>query len=72
MLVGAIIGGLDETARHAWARSQAYIALGNLLNRAALPGIDACPMEGFDRDRLPIGRAPAPRAVAGGVWVLVN
>lgn len=49
MLVGAIIQGLDETARNAWARNQAYLALGNLLNSAALRGIDACPMEGFDR-----------------------
>ncbi len=31
------------------ARNQTYIALGNLLTSAALLGIDACPMEGFDR-----------------------
>ena len=49
MLVGSIIQGLDESARNAWARNQAYIALGNLLTSAALLGIDACPMEGFDR-----------------------
>ena len=39
----------DEATRNAWARNQAYIALGNLLTSAALLGIDACPMEGFDR-----------------------
>jgi nitroreductase len=33
---------MDEPARDAWA-------LGNLLTSAALLGIDACPMEGFDR-----------------------
>ena len=40
---------MDEPARDAWARNQAYIALGNLLTSAALLGIDACPMEGFNR-----------------------
>jgi nitroreductase len=49
MLVGGIVKSQDETARNAWARNQAYIALGNLLASAALLGIDACPMEGFDR-----------------------
>ena len=49
MLVGTVIQALDESARNAWARNQAYIALGNLVNSAALLGIDVCPMEGFDR-----------------------
>jgi nitroreductase len=49
ILVGGIVKGMDESARDAWARNQAYIALGNLLTSAALLGIDACPMEGFDR-----------------------
>jgi len=49
MLVGGIVKALDEQARDAWARNQTYIALGNLLTSAALLGIDACPMEGFDR-----------------------
>jgi nitroreductase len=49
MLVGGIVQALDEPARDAWARNQAYIALGNFLTSAALLGIDACPMEGFDR-----------------------
>jgi len=51
MLVGGIVQSLDESARAAWARNQAYIALGNLLTSAALLGIDACPMEGFDRTK---------------------
>lgn len=49
MLVGGIVQSMDEDARDAWARNQAYIALGNLLTSAAVLGIDACPMEGFDR-----------------------
>jgi len=49
MLVGGIVKAQDETARNAWARNQVYIALGNLLTSAAMLGIDACPMEGFDR-----------------------
>jgi nitroreductase len=40
----AIAGGTIET----WNSRQAYIALGFLLETAALLGIDACPMEGFD------------------------
>ena len=48
MLVGGVVSR-DTAARDAWARNQTYIALGNLLASAALLGIDACPMEGFDR-----------------------
>ena len=51
MLVGGIVQSQDEAARDAWARNQVYIALGNLLASAALLGIDACPMEGFNRDQ---------------------
>lgn len=40
----AIEGGYIET----WNSRQAYIALGFLLESAALLGIDASPMEGFD------------------------
>jgi nitroreductase len=49
LLVGGIVQAMDEAGRNAWARNHAYIALGNLLTSAALLGIDACPMEGFDR-----------------------
>jgi len=51
-LRGAMAGAIqrmDEPTRNAWTRNQVYIALGNLLTSAALLGIDACPMEGFDR-----------------------
>ncbi|HNU08897.1 MAG TPA: nitroreductase family protein, partial [Pyrinomonadaceae bacterium] len=40
----AIDGGFIE----AWNSRQAYIALGFLLETAAMLGIDATPMEGFD------------------------
>lgn len=49
MLVGGIVKSRDEAGRDAWARNQVYIALGYLLASAAVLGIDACPMEGFDR-----------------------
>lgn len=35
----------------AWLTRQVYIALGNFLTSAALLGVDACPMEGFDKDK---------------------
>jgi nitroreductase len=48
MLVGGIVAAKDQPAQQAWAARQTYLALGNLLTSAALLGIDACPMEGFD------------------------
>lgn len=35
----------------AWAGKQAYIALGMMIETAALLGIDACPMEGMDAQK---------------------
>jgi nitroreductase/dihydropteridine reductase len=35
-----------------WMENQTYLALGQLLFAAGLEGIDATPMEGFDRDTL--------------------
>ena len=35
----------------AWLMRQVYIALGNFLTSAAVLGVDACPMEGFDKDK---------------------
>ena len=34
-----------------WASDQAYIAIGTLLTAAALHRVDACPMEGFLKDK---------------------
>lgn len=39
---------LPGGSMEAWTRSQVYIALGVLLASAAMLGVDACPMEGFD------------------------
>jgi nitroreductase len=51
MAVRSVVHGMDETARRNWATNQTYIALGNLVTSAALLGIDAAPMEGFERHR---------------------
>lgn len=47
MMKGSLAGRTPE-ARREWAARQAYIALGLGVTAAALHGIDACPMEGFD------------------------
>jgi nitroreductase len=47
MTDGLLAPTFQPLARH-WTARQAYLALGNLLTCAALLGVDACPMEGFD------------------------
>jgi nitroreductase len=47
MMTGSLVGEEAKARIPHWAAHQAYIALGNLLNSAALLGVDACPMEGF-------------------------
>jgi nitroreductase len=47
MMVGHL-AKLGPAAADEWAKRQVYIALGQFLASAALLGIDACPMEGFD------------------------
>jgi nitroreductase len=42
----------DERTLFDWACKQTYIALGNMLTIAALLGIDSCPIEGFNREKL--------------------
>ncbi|MFM2479820.1 nitroreductase family protein [Celerinatantimonas sp. YJH-8] len=39
----------SDVEKQAWADMQAYIALGSVMVEAAMLGIDACPMSGFDR-----------------------
>jgi nitroreductase len=48
-MLGSLSRPADQVA--AWASRQPYIALGNFLTAAALLGVDACPMEGFDADQ---------------------
>ena len=47
MLSGALTNKTPEQ-RVEWVTKQLYIALGVMLTTAAVEGIDACPMEGFD------------------------
>ncbi|MCC6429002.1 MAG: NAD(P)H-dependent oxidoreductase [Phycisphaerales bacterium] len=47
MMVGSMTSRADADL-NAWAGRQLYIALGFFLSAAALAGIDACPMEGFE------------------------
>jgi len=35
-----------------WACKQTYIAMANMMTAAAMIGIDSCPMEGFDADKM--------------------
>ncbi|MDB5312666.1 MAG: NAD(P)H-dependent oxidoreductase [Gemmataceae bacterium] len=49
MVVGAASRPPEEGA--AWAARQTYIALGVFLATAAMIGVDACPMEGFEPAR---------------------
>ncbi len=42
----------SERAMFDWACKQTYIALANMMSAAAEIGIDSCPIEGFDRDKL--------------------
>jgi len=41
------IGSMDADRAQTWAKSQVYIALGQLMASAAALGVDACPMEGI-------------------------
>ncbi len=47
-MIGDLVKGPRSKILPHWAARQAYIALGELLTSAALLGIDATPMEGFD------------------------
>lgn len=50
-LKGRIVGWLSKDSPEkvdAWAARQVYIALGVFLSAAAMLGVDACPMEGFE------------------------
>lgn len=37
---------------YAWCAKQCYIGLANMMTTAASMGIDSCPMEGFEKDRV--------------------
>lgn len=48
MMVGSLLHPNFAPLAPHWAAHQAYLALGNLLTSAALLGVDACPIEGFE------------------------
>lgn len=48
MIVSFVAALHEADAIEAWTTRQTYIALGMLLNCAAMLGIDACPLEGID------------------------
>ncbi len=50
--VNAKLGGLSPAQKIEWAEKQAFLAVGILVSAAAEAGIDASPMEGFDRNQV--------------------
>lgn len=36
----------------AWTARQSYIAMGNMMTAAAIKGIDSCPVEGFEKEKV--------------------
>ena len=50
MMLGSL-SRMDAAQAHRWAAKQTYIALGVFLSAAAMMGVDACPMEGFQADQ---------------------
>lgn len=43
---------LPRMSTYAWCAKQCYIALANIMTAAASMGIDSCPMEGFEKDKV--------------------
>ena len=48
LMEGSMLNEARKPHLHDWASRQTYIAMGQLLTAAAVLGIDACPMEGFE------------------------
>ncbi|WP_419777886.1 NAD(P)H-dependent oxidoreductase [Malaciobacter marinus] len=44
----------NDRAMFDWATKQTYIALGNMMTAAAYIGVDSCPIEGFDMEKMRI------------------
>jgi len=49
--VNTMIGKLDYNQRIVWAEKQAFLAVGVFISAAAEAGVDASPMEGFDKSK---------------------
>ena len=48
MMADSLAGPIKAAGVDGWSARQTYIALGGFLTAAAVLGIDACPMEGFE------------------------
>ncbi len=51
MLIQDLVEGPRSNTIEVWAQRQAYIAMGFLMEAAALLKIDSCPMEGLEADK---------------------
>lgn len=51
MLIQDLVEGPRSNTIEVWAQRQAYIAMGFLMETAALLKIDSCPMEGLEADK---------------------
>ena len=51
MMIGSVVNGSISKIIPEWATRQAYIAIGNLMTSAAVIGVDACPIEGFEPEK---------------------
>lgn len=52
MLESSIIDKIKNGNLESWAKMQAYIPLGIMIMSASLLGIDNCPMEGFENEKV--------------------
>ena len=57
MYMGLYASHLEKTLSsdeniYSWTSKQTYIAVGNMMNAAAFIGIDSCPIEGFEKERV--------------------
>ena len=43
---------LNDENIYYWTARQSYIALGNMMTAAAIKGIDSCPIEGFEKEKV--------------------
>jgi len=46
------VDGRDDHTIEMWSEKQCYIAAGNMMTAAALLGIDSCPIEGFEYQKV--------------------
>jgi len=49
-MMAGFVKKTPQADKEVWSAKQCYIALGFLLSAAAMLGVDACPMEGFNKD----------------------